>query len=200
MSFLQVEWKMNVPNALSLIRILLLPVFVIFYLMSNTNPPLIFWACGVLLLSGLTDMFDGMIARKFNQITDLGKLLDPLADKLTQLTVVVCLTIRYPIVLYLLVICLIKELCQVIGGLFLIYRGAEIHGARWFGKVSTFVFYGAMAMIVLWTDMPRWLTVSLVVLVGMVMLFAFINYMWMFFSIKKTVPNKKKSSNNTKSV
>lgn len=200
MRFFQVEWKMNVPNALSLFRILLLPVFAVLYMMSDAYPPLVFWACGVLVLSGLTDTFDGLIARKFNQITDLGKLLDPLADKLTQLTVVICLTIRYPIILYLLVICLIKELCQVIGGLFLLYRGVEIHGARWFGKVSTFVFYGAMAMIVLWTDMPTGLTIALVAIVAIMMLFAFFNYMRMFFSIKKTMPSQKKTSHNTKSV
>lgn len=205
MSFYRVEWKMNVPNAMSLFRILLIPVFAVLYLLSKQHPGLIYWAVGSLVLSGITDTFDGLIARKFHQITDLGKLLDPLADKLTQLTVVICLTvrmyIRYPAIIYLLVICLVKELCQVLGGLFLILRGAKIHGARWYGKVSTFIFYGAMALIVLWKGMPGWMTVTLITIVACLMLFAFFNYMRIFFSIKKTMPEKKNSSSdNTKAV
>ena len=85
MNFLNIEWKMNIPNALSLFRMALLPVFVILYLYSADYGSLIYWAFGILILSGLTDSIDGIIARRFNQITDLGKLLDPMADKLTQL-------------------------------------------------------------------------------------------------------------------
>lgn len=205
MSFLQVEWKMNVPNAMSLFRIVLIPVFAVLYLMGDKEPSLIYWAVGSLVLSGITDTLDGLVARKFNQITDLGKLLDPLADKLTQLTVVICLTVRnykeYSAIIYLLVICLVKELCQVLGGLFLINRGVKIRGARWYGKVSTFVFYGVMALLVLWKQMPGWLTVSLISLVAVMMLFAFFNYMRIFFSIKKTMPERKsQSSDNTNSI
>ena len=181
MSLLQIEWKMNVPNALSLFRLILLPVFAVLYLMSDSNPSLLYWSFGVLVLSGLTDSLDGIIARKFNQITDLGKLLDPAADKLTQVTVVICLAVRNPAII---------ELCQSIGGLILLRRGMKIHGARWYGKVSTFVFYGVMALIVLWPGMPFPLMAALIALVAVLMLFAFFNYMKVFFNLKKEMPRK----------
>lgn len=68
-----IEWKMTIPNALSLFRIALVPVFAVLYLYSGPDNHLLYWAVGVLVLSGLTDSFDGIIARKFNQITDLGQ-------------------------------------------------------------------------------------------------------------------------------
>ena len=92
MQLMNIEWKWNIPNLLSLLRILLVPVFVILYLLSSDERmDLMYWSFGVLILSGVTDSLDGIIARKCNQITDLGKLLDPVADKLTQVAVVLSL-------------------------------------------------------------------------------------------------------------
>lgn len=104
-----IEWKMTIPNALSLFRIALVPAFAVLYLCSGPDNYLLYWALGILVLSGLTDSFDGIIARKFNQITDLGKLLDPIADKLTQVTVVLCLAIRNTYLIPLLIICVVKD-------------------------------------------------------------------------------------------
>lgn len=188
MKLTQVEWKMTVPNALSLFRIVLLPVFVVLYLNSQDNSAMLYGAVGVLLLSGLSDALDGFIARRFGQISDLGKILDPVADKLTQVTVVLCLALRYHELIGLLVICLVKEACQALGGLLLLLRGQAIRGAHWYGKVSTFVFYGAMFLIVLWPGMPSWLFTTLIVLVAVCMLFAFYKYMRVFFQIRKTLP------------
>ena len=112
MNVMGVEIKMNIPNALSLVRIVLLPVFATLYLMSNQYSNLLYWSFGVLLLSGITDSLDGIIARKFNQITELGKILDPVADKLTQVTVVLCLAVRSLELIPLLIICFAKELIQ----------------------------------------------------------------------------------------
>ncbi|MDD2418657.1 MAG: CDP-alcohol phosphatidyltransferase family protein [Oscillospiraceae bacterium] len=186
MRFFNIEWKMNIPNALSLLRIALLPVFVVFYINSQDNSTLAYWAFGVLVFSGITDSLDGIIARKFNQITDLGKLLDPLADKLTQVTVVICLALHHKAVVYLLVVCLVKEICQGLGGLILLKKGKKIRGAHWFGKVSTFTFYAVMFMIVGWLDMPYWLLITLVSLVALLMILAFLKYITLFFQIKKT--------------
>ena len=194
MRIFNIELKMNIPNALSLLRMVLLPVFAVLYLNSDNNPALLYWAFGVLLISGLSDSIDGYIARRFNQITDLGKVLDPLADKLTQVTVVLCFAIKNSWAIYLLVICLIKELLQGIGGLILLQRGEKIHGARWYGKVSTFVFYGFMTVIVLWTDMPFWLMAIMVGIVAFLMLFAFFKYLKLFFHIKKNLNQKEEQS------
>ncbi|HHV51677.1 MAG TPA: CDP-alcohol phosphatidyltransferase family protein [Candidatus Avimonas sp.] len=195
MHFFNIELKMNVPNALSLFRIALLPLFVYLYLNSGKNTAYLYLAFGVFILSGITDSLDGIIARKFNQITDLGKILDPLADKLTQVTVVVCLAIKYKgVVISLLVICLIKELCQAIGGFLLLRRGLKIQGARWFGKISTFTFYGVMISIVGWPNMPQWLLASLIILVALLMLFAFIKYTTIFFRINKAAKLEDKNT------
>ena len=191
MKLFNIEMKMTVPNALSIFRLILLPVFATLYLMSDENPALLYWSFGVLVLSGLTDLFDGLIARRCNQISDLGKILDPVADKITQVVVVICLAIRFRSLIPLVVICFLKELGQAVGGLFLLNKGAKIHGAKWYGKVSTFVFYGVMALIVLLPDMPGWVRVALVGLVCLLMLFSFFNYMRVFLRIKKTMPTGK---------
>ena len=198
MQLMNIEWKWNIPNLLSLLRILLVPVFVILYLLSSDERmDLMYWSFGVLILSGVTDSLDGIIARKCNQITDLGKLLDPVADKLTQVAVVICLATRFSQLIPLVVICFVKELAQSIGGLILPRRGAEVRGASWYGKMCTFVFYGVMALIVLLPNMYWWVRVLLVTLVAVLMLFAFFNYMRVYLNIKKTLPKKEGASKSS---
>ena len=181
---IKVEWKWNVPNALSLLRLFLVPVIVVTYWLSDPNE-IPYVSIGALVLSGISDSLDGIIARHFNQITDIGKLLDPVADKLTQVAVVVCLSLRYRELLPLRLICVVKELCQAVGGLLLLHRGEKVRGARWFGKVSTFLFYGVMILIVAFPEMPHALLIGLVALVGAAMLFAFVNYLRMYCQIRK---------------
>ena len=193
MTIFQIKWEWTIPNLLSILRLLLLPVFVVLYLMSDTRPELLYWAAGVLVLSGLTDLFDGLIARHFNQISDMGKLLDPLADKLTQIAVVLSLAIWHKEVIPLLVICVLKELAQTAGGVFLLRRGEQIRGAKWYGKVSTFVFYGVMALI-LFVPMPQGVFIGLITLVAVLMLFAFYNYAKVFFTIRKDLPSGRDAS------
>ncbi len=186
MKILNVDWKWNVPNVLSLLRIALVPVFSVLYLLRLDG-----WAFAVLLLSGLTDLVDGFVARHFNQITDCGKLLDPLSDKLTQIAVVVCLTTRYTELLPLTVLCFAKELCQAIGGILLLRKNVQAQGAKWFGKVSTVLFYTTMLVVVLWYEQLM-MTAPLVlaVLVGLVavsMLVAFVGYLRIFLQMRRTV-------------
>lgn len=176
----------NVPNVLSLIRLALLPAFAVLYLNSNGTDAFFCWSMGVLLLSGLTDLFDGYFARKLNQITEIGKLLDPLADKLTQVLVLVCLALRQHKLIPLLLICAVKELLQLIGGLLLLKRTDVVEGSRWFGKVSTFVFYGVMLAIAIWGDlMSDALFIGLIILVAALMIFAFFNYLVMYIRLRK---------------
>lgn len=184
MRILNVEWKWNIPNALSLVRMALIPAFVTLYLLHCD-----IWAFAVLFVSGLTDFVDGFIARRFDMITDCGKLLDPLSDKLTQVAVVVCLTTRYPELLPLTVLCFAKELSQGIGGILLLKKNVQAQGARWFGKVSTVLFYATMLVIVLWYDTliasAPWVLWLLVGLVGLSMLIAFVGYLQMFLRIRR---------------
>lgn len=176
----RLKFVWNIPNVLSLLRIVLLPIFVVFYFND-----LLAWALVVLLLSGLTDLFDGVIARRCNQITEIGKLLDPVADKLTQITVLMCLVVRYTALIPLAIICLIKEVLQTIGGWILLSKNATIRGSKWFGKVATFLFYAVMLLIVLWADMPQSILVVLIVLVAATMLFSFFKYLQLYFKLRK---------------
>lgn len=176
----RLKFVWNIPNVLSLVRIALLPVFVVLYFND-----LLTWAVAMLLLSGLTDLFDGVIARRCNQITEIGKLLDPVADKLTQITVLLCLVVGYPELIPLAVICLTKEVLQAIGGWILLSKNETIRGSKWFGKVSTFLFYSVMLLIVVWADMPSVVLGILIVLVAATMLFSFFKYMIIYFKLRK---------------
>ncbi len=180
MKILNVEMQMNVPNALSIVRLLLLPVFACLFLND-----LVYWSFAVLALSGLTDLFDGIIARRFNQITPLGKILDPLADKVTQVAVVICLAIKYQPIIPLAIICFLKEAAQGVGGWLLLRRGVKPQGARWYGKISTFVFYGAMTAIVVFPDMSETLRLVLVLIVAVLMVFAFVRYFMEYLRIRR---------------
>lgn len=179
MQILNVTWKWNVPNALSVLRILLVPVFLMLYLTRMD-----YWAFGVLVLSGVTDALDGFIARRYNQITDCGKLLDPISDKLTQVAVVVALATRFDELLPLAALCLVKESCQAIGGAIMLKRQCAVRGSKWFGKVSTVVFYASMSALVLFdlSGFIRWLLVGLA---GGCMLVAFVGYLRIFIEVSR---------------
>ncbi|MBP3381820.1 MAG: CDP-alcohol phosphatidyltransferase family protein [Clostridia bacterium] len=189
---MQIQWKWTVPNVLSLLRIAILPVFIILYIRSCTldSAVLMYTAFGLLVLSGLTDCFDGWIARRFHQESEIGKLLDPVADKLTQVAVLIALATQYQEFLPLLAICTVKEMLQGLGGLIVLGKGVEMRSSKWYGKMSTVVFYIAVAAIVLWKDMPHWLVLALIALVGILMLFAFLRYLQLFLTIRKDVPSQ----------
>lgn len=181
MRILNIPWKWNIPNALSLLRIALIPVFMVLYLTHNDG-----WAFGALALSGVTDVLDGWIARRFDQITDCGKLLDPLSDKMTQVAVVVSLTTRYIELLPLAILCFIKEACQAVGGVILLRRNSEVRGSRWFGKLSTAVFYTSMLALMLFPGMSMTVEWILIGVAGGCMLLAFLGYLQIFLTIRRT--------------
>ena len=140
---------MNVPNSLSIFRILLIFVFCAAFLHDPTNYIV---AGAALVLSALSDVLDGFIARRFNQITELGKWLDPIADKLTLGAVVVCMWMHmheeFPIVTPLFAILIGKELVMAIGGLIVTHGREEMIPSQWWGKLGTAVFYACMIGIV----------------------------------------------------
>ena len=135
--------NLTVPNAMSVFRILMIPVFVVYAVQDNIPGALV-----ALGLSGLSDALDGFIARKFNQITELGKMLDPFADKLTQGAVAICIAIRYPSICPLLVLFVAKELTMLCGACYLLKKQKKPCAAKWYGKVSTALFYLSIALIV----------------------------------------------------
>ena len=147
-----VKKYLTIPNLLSFFRILLVPAFIVAYLRTPESGFVAVWPIIILVLSGVTDLFDGMIARKFNQVSDLGKMLDPVADKLTQIAVVACLTIRFRQLWILLAVYIVKELAMVAGGLIVLKKKKQVPSAKWFGKTATFEFYCAMALFLVFPN------------------------------------------------
>lgn len=179
------KWNknINVPNALSLFRIVLIVPFVHFFLDGQIMP-----AAVCLVVSGLSDMFDGMIARKFNQSTELGQMLDPVADKLTQGTVAVCLAIEQPVLIPLLAIFVLKELVMLIAGTFLVLKKKKRPtGSKWYGKVATILFYFSFVVIVALKGFFQIenlaVTVTLLSVTAAFMIYAFIQYFKIFLRL-----------------
>lgn len=141
---------LTIPNLLSVIRILLIPVFAVLFNDGNY-----LWAVIVLAISGLTDFFDGKIARKFNQISNLGKLLDPIADKLSQIAIAIVFYLTFrnssdeavKTFSWIFLVFLIKEAVMVVGGAIMITLGLKPGAAEMPGKVATFAFYTIMCVI-----------------------------------------------------
>ncbi|MBQ4155751.1 MAG: CDP-alcohol phosphatidyltransferase family protein [Clostridia bacterium] len=131
----------TVPNFLTLIRILLSPLFVVLYFQTKYE-----LATVVLLCSGLTDVLDGIIARKFNLITSVGKILDPIADKLTQAVIIVCLTVNHyndedSLLIFVLILLFAKEFTMLLGAIVLFKSGARPSESKWWGKLGTVMIY-----------------------------------------------------------
>ncbi len=129
-----------VPNALTVLRFLLIPIIVIACVQGQY-----ILAIAVLSISGLTDILDGAIARKYNYITDFGKLMDPLADKATQISLLTTLFIKGAIPIWILAIVVLKEFCMVSGASFL-YGKELVVSSKWYGKLATVLFYVAMVI------------------------------------------------------
>lgn len=151
----------TIPNILSFFRILLVPVMVLCYLYVE-NP----WAVvGVIMVSGVTDVADGYIARRFNMISDFGKFIDPVADKLTQVAMAGCLIIRYPLMWVLFLLMIMRESCLFIWGYLAIRENNYMSGAKWYGKVSTAVVYAMMFFLFLLPKMPVAANIMIVICV-----------------------------------
>ena len=140
---------MNIPNMISMVRILLTPVFAVLYVRGA-----LWQAMGVLLLCAVSDVLDGAIARRFNMVTDLGKALDPAADKLIQIAMMLCAATRTKAVWLLLALHLVRELSLAALGARVLQCTGKVYSARWYGKLCTAVIYIVMAGVLFWQDMP----------------------------------------------
>ena len=130
----------TIPNLLSLLRLAMIPVLLWLYLEKEAY----LWTAVVVVLSGITDMVDGIIARKYDLISDLGKALDPVADKLTQIAMLYCLGTSFPEIQILLVILVVKEVITGIMSLVSIHKTGKVEGAQWHGKVTTALLYAVI--------------------------------------------------------
>ena len=170
---------LSIPNLMGYFRILLIPLFSWMYCTADSTGD--YYAAAVVVgVSGLTDMFDGKIARRFHMITELGKFIDPLADKLTQAALLICLAVRYPLMRAVLVLFVIKEGFMAVMGALLLPRGKKLDGAMWFGKVCTAVLYAVLFLLLLLPGIGTTAANVLIGICGAFLLFSFLMYIPVF--------------------
>ena len=178
------DWKkelFTIPNALSLFRLVLSPIYVVIYLNAATAADY-YVAAGILAVSCFTDLVDGKIARHFNMISRVGMVLDPIADKATQFTLIICLAVRYPILWLLCIFFFIKENFQLIAGILTLRKGKMLNGALMSGKISTTVLFISLTLLVLLPEIGE-TAVNIIFLVDFVVLTAaFVDYAHVYFS------------------
>ena len=175
----------TVPNLLSLVRLIMIPL--IWWLYGEKGNGLA--AALMIALSGLTDIADGIIARKFHMVSDFGKILDPIADKLTQAALIFCLIARYEWMLWLFILFAAKEILMGISGLVVIKKKNVVGSAQWFGKLSTAVLYATMILLFLFPNTPAGAANGMILLCAAVMLLSLTKYLLFY---RKLLSNKEK--------
>lgn len=140
---------LTVPNLLSMLRLCMIPLMIALYFKGFTAATAV-----VLIISGFTDLLDGWYARRFGAVSDLGKVLDPVADKLTQAAMLLCLVSAYPQMLLPFILLIAKELFASVSGLLVIRRTGIVPAAVWHGKVTTALLYLTMILHATWQEIP----------------------------------------------
>ena len=190
--YLTKEQIFTIPNFMSFFRIVLLPFIIWTYWKGSYDV-----AVGLLIVSAVTDILDGVIARRFNMVSDLGKMLDPLCDKLTQAALLVCLAARYVYVWGVFALLAVKDLTMsFLGAAAIRHRGA-VHSAQWYGKVCTVVLEGSMGVLILFPRLPE---TAVFVLLGLccaailLSLVLYVIYLWGLIRAERTHPAEPQSA------
>ena len=177
---------MNIPNILTVIRFIVIPVFAYYLLLGSGYYSI---AVILFLLAGMTDILDGYIARKFNMITSFGKLADPLADKLLQITALLILTYQNKIPFIILTIIIVKEGFMAAGGILLYKKENYVVTSNWYGKAATVIFYFAIIMILFNEPYSNYF----IIIALLSAVFAFFMYILTYIRIKKNLKESKKA-------
>ena len=200
------NWN-TIPNWMCFVRIALIPVFTVMFIKGMYIPAFI-----VMIVAALTDVFDGKIARKFNMVSNLGKMLDPIADKLSQMAIVIILIVKFwdGYLKYILFLFIVKELLMIIGGAVLLSKGMRPVAAEVWGKVATVVFYTFMIIIIALGGkgcalynvaffkpfiLPEWLITVMVVISAILSFVSLFGYLPGF--LKQIKENKQNSQKNS---
>lgn len=200
------NWN-TIPNWMCFVRIALIPVFTVMFVKGMYIPAFI-----VMIVAALTDVFDGKIARKFNMVSNLGKILDPIADKLSQMAIVIILIVKFwdGYLKYILFLFIVKELLMIIGGVVLLSKGMRPVAAEVWGKVATVVFYTFMIIIIALGGkgcalynvaflkpfiLPEWLITVMVVISAILAFVSLFGYLPGF--LKQMKENKQNSQKNS---
>ena len=181
---------LNVPNILTMLRMVMIPLFIYVFFLPNRYSMV--WAAIIYIAAAVTDFLDGMIARKYNLITNFGKLFDPLADKLLQLSAVACLVIADILPIWFFIFYIAKEAIQIVASIFLLKSGVVV-SSNIFGKVASVLFYAATVAFLIFEIDAVYKNFILIVVVLMSLL-AFIKYGMEFMSQKKALSQNKEDN------
>lgn len=183
------NWKKDVftiPNILSMFRLVLIPVYVTIYLNAAVMEDY-FLAGAILAVSCITDLVDGKVARHFNMISSLGKVLDPIADKATQFTLTLCLSIRHPVLRPVLILFVIKELFQGIVGLIHLRRGQMLPGALLAGKICTTILFVSLILLVLMPNLKASIVNTIALVDTCFLTWSFVAYILAYFGKNRKI-------------
>ena len=177
-----------IPNILTTVRLIIIPFFAYFMLCEEN----FLIALLLFLFSGLTDIVDGWIARKYNMITDVGSVYDPLVDKLMQITSVVCLAVKGIIPIWIICIVAVKEVSMIIVGVVLYIKKIVVR-SNWYGKAATVIFYTVISVLIIFSDIGDVLKTSLLSVLIAVMLAAAMGYLFKISGVNRKELCKKKN-------
>ena len=185
------SWKseiINLPNFLSISRLLLIPVYIFIYLNAQSTRQYIY-AGIIMIISCLTDMIDGKVARRHNMVTTVGKILDPLADKTTQLSITFCLSLKYPELKTVLTLLFLKETVQIGIGLIYLSKGKILSGALMAGKICTTVLFISLIVLVMFPAIPSILVKTIAATDICFLMFSFICYLSAYYGKNSHLEN-----------
>lgn len=178
---------LTIPNVLSMFRLVLAAAFAVAYCAKTQTGHIL--SVGILILSGITDFLDGRIARKFNMISEVGKVLDPLADKITQAVLACCLATTYQPMKLLFLVLFIKEISQLCYGAYAIRKAGRNDGAKWCGKITTAYLYVMMAVLLVFTGIPVPVYYTMIFLGVGLLIWSMISYLLTFRGMVKEAEN-----------
>ena len=177
------DWKkeiFTIPNLLSIFRLLLIPVYVLVDI--NASQLRHYYLSGAILtISCLTDLADGKIARHFNMVSTVGKVLDPLADKATQFALILCLADRYRVLWIIVGFFIVKESFQLLAGILTLRKGKMLDGALFSGKLCTVVLFISLILLVLMPELSNTTILAIAAVDGLFMMISFVNYICTYF-------------------
>lgn len=168
----------TIPNLLTMLRIILVPIFIYYYMQDEQ-----LIAAILILACGFTDFLDGYIARHTNAISEVGKMLDPFADKLLQFAIVFVLLFKIQHMKWVFLLFMVKETSMFLCWLYMRKKGGYMNGAQWFGKVSTAVFYVTMFLLLLLPIKNTIYSDILLLITAVFLLISFLLYMKTYFSM-----------------
>ena len=188
----------TIPNILTSFRIILIP-FIIWFYFDERIAAHIYISISLIVLSGITDIADGFIARKYNMISDVGRVLDPIADKLTQFSIAICLIKTHPLIVSVVAVIFVKEMATLIGAIIFINKVKTTPQAQWWGKMTTVVIYLTILFFIICDLLeytaPAAVEVTVIAANIGCMVFAFLNYLLVYIEGRKRAADPKESEN-----